>query len=66
MENVQQEELHGCDRREHLVTPPGIPNLATHCEDGVGLQQRGPFACQALKDGGDTRDHGVTSCTMGF
>jgi hypothetical protein len=56
--NVPQEELHGGDRREHPVTPPGLPNLATHGQDGVGLQQRSPFACQALKDGSDTRDHG--------
>jgi hypothetical protein len=66
MENLQQKELHGGHRCEHAVTPPRIPNLLTHGEDGVGLQQRGPFPGQALKDGGDTRDHGGTSYTIGF
>jgi hypothetical protein len=55
----------GGDRREHAVTPPGLADLATHREDRVGLQQRGILACKSLQDGGDTRDHGVTSCMMG-
>jgi hypothetical protein len=65
MQNLPQEELYGSDRRAHAVAPPALSNLATHCEDGVGLQPCGPLACETLKDGGDTRDPGVTSCTMG-
>jgi hypothetical protein len=30
------------------------------------LQQHGPFPGHALKEGGDTRDPGVTSYTSGF
>src|SRR6266511_3877540 len=65
IQNLQQEELHGRDRREHAVAPPGIADLATHRENSFGLQQRGPLACKSLQYGGDTWDHGVTSCTMG-
>jgi hypothetical protein len=65
MQNLQQKELHGGDRCEHAVAPTGIPNLAAHGEDGFGLQQRSPLACEALQDGGDVRDHLMTSSTMG-
>jgi hypothetical protein len=64
MENLQQKELHGGDWREHTVSPRRIPHLATQRENGVGLQQRGPLACKPVKDGGDARDHGVTSWTV--
>jgi hypothetical protein len=38
---------HGRQRfpREPTVAPCGIPDLATHHENGVGLPQRGPLAC---------------------
>jgi hypothetical protein len=65
MPNLQQEELHGGDWREHAVAPPGIADLATGCENRVGLQQRGLLACQALQDGGDVRNHLVTSSMIG-
>src|SRR6266699_812977 len=64
MQNLQQEYLHGGDRREDAVAPPGIPDLAAHREDSVGLQQRGPLVREALQDGGYTRDHRVTSWTI--
>jgi hypothetical protein len=48
MQNLQQEELHDGDRREHTVSPCGIPDLATQRENGTGLQQRGPLAGEAL------------------
>ena len=66
MENRPQNEWHGGHRCEHAVTPPGITNLATPGEDGIALQQHGPFPGHALKEGGDTRDPGVTSYTSGF
>src|SRR5262249_14537325 len=65
VQNLQQEYLHGGDRREHTVAPRRIPDLATHRENGVRLQPRGPLACKPLQDGGDTRDHGGTSWTIG-
>jgi hypothetical protein len=43
MQNLQQEQLYGGDRREDAVAPGGIPNVAAHREDGVGLQQRSPL-----------------------
>ena len=64
-QNLQQEELQGGDRREDAVALASIPDLATHRENGIGLQQRGPLACKPLQDGGDTRDHEVTSWTVG-
>jgi hypothetical protein len=65
VQNLPQEELHGGDWREHVVAPRGIPDLATQRENGVGLQQRGPLGSEALEDGGDTQDRGVTSWTVG-
>ena len=64
MKDLQQEELHGGDGREHAVTPCGIPDLTAHRQDGFGLQQHGPLAGEALQDRGDVRDHLMTSCTI--
>jgi hypothetical protein len=61
-----QEARHGGDRREHAVAPPGLPHLTPPGEDGFGLPQRGPLSGTTLEDGGETRDHGATSCTIGF
>ncbi len=38
MQNLQQEELHGGDRREHAIAPGGIPDLTAHGQEGFGLQ----------------------------
>jgi hypothetical protein len=38
MQNMQQEELHGRDRREHAVALGGIPDLSAHGQNGFGLQ----------------------------
>src|ERR671923_431176 len=65
VQNVSQEELYGGDGREQTVAPRGIPDLPAHGQNGVGLQPRGPLACKPLQDGGDTRDHGITSWTIG-
>src|SRR5919198_3394595 len=32
MQDLQQEELHGSDRREHTVAPCGLPDLTAHGE----------------------------------
>src|SRR5215510_4184052 len=37
MQNLQEKELDGGDRREDAVAPPGIADFAAHREDGVGL-----------------------------
>jgi hypothetical protein len=37
VQHLQQEEVHGGDGREDAVAPAGIPNLAAHRQDGVGL-----------------------------
>lgn len=37
MENLSQEELHSCDRREHAIAPCGIHDLTSHGQDGFGL-----------------------------
>src|SRR5688572_15659457 len=65
VQDLQQEELHGGDGREHAVAPPGIADLATDGENGVRLQQRRPLTCKPLKDAGNIRDHGGTSWTIG-
>jgi len=65
MQHRQQEYLDGGDRREHTVAPCRLPDLATHGEHGIRLQPRRPLACKPLKDRGETRDHGVTSWTIG-
>ena len=56
MQNLQQEELHGGDWREHAVAPRGIPDLPAHRQDGFGLQQHGPLAGEALQDRGDVSE----------
>jgi hypothetical protein len=65
MQNLSQEELHGGDRRQYAVAPPGIADLATGCENRVGSQQHGPLAGQAWQDGGDVRNYLVTSSMIG-
>ena len=65
MQNLQQEELYGSDRREHAVAPPGIADLATYGENGVRLQPCGPLAGQALQDGSDVRNPLVASSMRG-
>jgi hypothetical protein len=65
MQDLQQEELHGRDRRQHAVAPGGIPNLTAHGQNGFGLQQHGPLASEALQDRGDVWNHLVTSSTIG-
>ena len=64
VQNLQQEELHRGDRREHAVAPGGIADLTAYRQDGFGLQQHGPLAGEALQDRGDVRDHLMTSCTI--
>jgi hypothetical protein len=66
MQDLQQEELHGGDGREHAVAPAGIAHLAAHRQDGFGLEQQGPLAGEALQDGRDMRNHLMTSCTIGM
>ena len=67
MQNLQQEELDGGDRREHPVAPCDIPHLAARGEDGFGLQQGMAHSRrEALEDGSNIRDHGVTSCMRGI
>jgi hypothetical protein len=64
MQNLEQEELHGGDWREHAVAPCGIPDLPAYRQDGFGLQQHGPLAGEALQDRRDVRNHLMTSCTI--
>ena len=66
VQNLQQEAVHGGDRREDAVAPAGIPNLAAHSQDGVGLEQQGPLVGEALQDGSAVRNHLMTSCTIGM
>src|SRR5918992_4577904 len=61
-----QARTHPCPVRSNARLSPcysqyryGRPPAATRREDGVGGQQHSPLACQLLKDGDDTRDHGV-------
>jgi hypothetical protein len=65
VQNLPQAQRHRGDGREHAVAPRRIPHLATHRENGGGLQQRGPLASQALQEGGDGRNHLVTSSMTG-
>src|SRR5512132_2908843 len=65
MQNLQQEEVYGGDRREHAVAPCGIPDLTAHRQNGFGLQQHGPLTGEALQDGSHGRNHLVTSSMMG-
>jgi hypothetical protein len=37
VQNLEQEQLHDGDWREQAVAPRGIPDAATHRENGVGL-----------------------------
>ena len=52
----------GVRTRSHHPVYPISPHTV---EDSFGLQERSPLACQALQNGGHTRDHWVTSCPIG-
>jgi hypothetical protein len=54
MQNLSQEALHGGDRRQYAVAPPGIADLGTGCENRVRSQQRG--------EAPNARPNGETSC----
>jgi hypothetical protein len=44
MQRLQEQYPHSDPRRQHAVGPVGIANLATHCKNGVRLQQSVPHS----------------------
>jgi hypothetical protein len=48
MEKLQQKGLHGDDRIEKSVSPLGIADRLTCCENGLGLELIGPLSLEVL------------------
>ncbi len=58
MEDLQQEDLDGCHRSQHTLTPGWIADGSTRLKNRLGFQGRGTRIAELSKDAVQTCEHG--------